>query len=165
MAVEVAAMDPGRVGRIILNGCAAWPERFEARRAAARRRAEENPKPRVPADGRQILIDTWDGYAAWSVPGARLDQVLPTVLLALASKNRPQFPDMVPHYLPKIQDRMRLIGNDVLLTAGRYDQYYVDELKATGELFPAWNTSIERATATFPERRTRKRSRPWCWIS
>lgn len=150
MAVEVAAMDPGRAGRIVLNGCAAWPERFEARRAAARAKAAENPRPEVPVEGRQTLTDTWDGYEAWSLPGARPDQVLPTVLLALASKNRPQFPEMVPRYLPKIQDRMRLIGDDVLLTAGRYDQYYVDELEATGELFPAWNTSIEESYGNFP---------------
>ena len=150
MAVEVAAMDPGRVDRIVLNGCAAWPDRFEARRAAARARAAANPKPKGPVEGRQILVDTWDGYAAWSVPDARPEQVLPTVLLALASKSRPQFPEMVPLYLPKIQDRMRLIGDRVLLTAGRHDQYYVDELEATAELFPAWETSIEESYGNFP---------------
>lgn len=150
MAVEVAAMDPGRVDSIVLNGCAAWPERFEARRAAARERAAASPKPKGPVVGRQVLADTWDGYAAWSVPDARPDQVLPTVLLALASKNRPQFPEMVPLYLPKIQGRMRMIGDDVLLTAGRYDQYYVDELEATVELFPAWETSIEESYGNFP---------------
>ena len=101
-------------------------------------------------EGRQILVDTWDGYAAWSVPDARPEQVLPTVLLALASKSRPQFPEMVPLYLPKIQDRMRLIGDRVLLTAGRHDQYYVDELEATAELFPAWETSIEESYGNFP---------------
>ena len=150
MAVEVAAMDPGRVERIVLNGCAAWPQRFEARRVAARARAAAMPKPEGPVDGRQILIDTWDGYSAWSVPDARLEQVFPTVLLALASKNRPQFPDMVPRYLPRIQDRMRLLGDAVLLTAGRHDQYYVEELEATGKLFPAWETSVEEAYGNFP---------------
>ena len=150
MAVEVAAMDPGRVDRIVLNGCAAWSERFEARRAAARARAAAHPKPKGPVEGRQSLIDTWDGYAAWSVPDALPHQVLPTVLLALASKDRPRFPEMVPRYLPKIQDRMRLIGDAVLLTAGRHDQYYVDELEATAELFPAWETSIEESYGNFP---------------
>ena len=150
MAVEVAARDPGRVVRIVLNGCAAWPERFEARRAAARARAAANPKPKGPVEGRRVLTGTWDGYAAWSVPDARPEQVLPTVLLALVSKDRPQFPDMVPLYLPKIQDRMRLIGDDVLLTAGRHDQYYVDELEATAELFPAWETSIVESYGNFP---------------
>lgn len=150
MAVELAAMDPGRVDKIVLNGCAAWAQRFEARRAAGKARAAATPGPKGPVSGRQLLMDTWDGYAAWSVPDARLEQVLPTVVLALASKNRPQFPKMVPRYLPRIQDRMRLIGDSVLLTAGRHDQYYVDELEATGELFPAWETSIEEGYGNFP---------------
>ena len=150
MAVEIAAMDPTRVDKIVLNGCAAWPERFEKRQAASRAKAESMPKPKKPADGRQILIDTWDGYAAWSVPDPRPEQVFPTVMLGLASKRRPQFPNMVPLYLPKIQDRMRLIGDSVLLTAGRHDQYYVDEMEATGELFPAWETSVEEAYGNFP---------------
>lgn len=149
-AVEVAAMDPGRIDKIVLNGCAAWFERFEARRAASRARAAAAPKPEVPVDGRQVLIGIWEGYKAWSVPDARTEQVLPTVVLALASKNRPQFPTMVPRYLPRIQDRMRLIGDSVLLTAGRHDHYYVEELEATARLFPSWDTSIEEGYGNFP---------------
>lgn len=149
-AVEVAAMEPGRFDRIVLNGCAAWNDRFAERRAASKAKSEGDAKPAEPPPDRKLLESTWDGYAAWSVPDAKPEQVFPTVLLALQSKSRPQFPNMVPLYLPKIQDRMDLIQGPVLLTAGVNDVYYVEEIEATGKRFPTWDTSVVDGYGNFP---------------
>ncbi len=150
MAVEAAAMNPHRFDRVVLNGCAAWHDRFAQRRAASKAATESEAKPAKSRGDRQLLVDTWDGYGAWSVPGASDDQIFPTVMLALQSKLRPQFPDMVPRYLPKIQQRMGLIEGPVLITAGEHDQYYVDEIEATAQLFPEWEQSVGRGYGNFP---------------
>ena len=147
IAVEVAAAYPERVDKLVLSGCAAWPQRMEQRRAGARQGSSWAQQ--MTADG-QFLTKTWEIYNKVTLPDLSPQQVFKQFIIALRERNRPRYPELVPQYLNHIQQRMSLIKSPTLLMAGSNDFYYLDELESTKSLIPRCQTRVVEGVGQFP---------------
>lgn len=134
IAVEVAAVYPERVDKLILSGCPTWElEEWQAFLSQPMTR-----DLKMTEDG-QFLTKTWEKYKSFS---ARPEPELwfKPFIIALGARTRPYDAHFaVARY--DIKPRLRLIKSPTLLISGSED-FFLNQLESTKSLIPRCTTGV-----------------------